>query len=269
VIIMRSAAEIEKMRAAGRLVAEVLAEVVRRADVGVTTKELDEVAEAMIREGGGVPAFKGYQPDFISCFPYPAVLCTSVNEAVVHGVPDERPLEAGDLLSVDTGVSMDGYFGDAAVSVIVGMPDPDAVRLLDSTRRALEAAIEQCRPGNRLSDISHAIQSVAEGDGFNVVRRFVGHGIGSQMHEEPPVPNYGSPGNGPVLRPGMVFAIEPMVNAGGFEVEASPQQWTVYTRDGSLSAHFEHTVAVTADGPDVLTALDDLARALEKKCALK
>lgn len=254
-IILKSREEIEKMRRAGRLVAQVLQEVTARVRVGVTTLELDRMAEKMIRDGGAVPAFKGYQPDFIKCGPYPATLCTSLNDEVVHGVPDDRPLAEGDLLSIDTGARMDGYFGDAAVSLVVGEGYPEARRLVEVTRLALDEAIGQCRPGNRLSDVSAAVQRVAEEAGYNVVRRFVGHGIGASMHEDPPVPNYGSPGAGPMLKPGMVLALEPMVNSGTHEVEASPDCWRVVTKDRSLSAHFEHTVAVSDDGPEVLTVV--------------
>ena len=201
-IVLRSREEIEKMRKAGRLVAEVLDAVVRTAAAGMTTLELDEMAEKMIRDGGAVPAFKGYQPDFIKCGPFPATLCTSLNDVVVHGIPDDRPLKEGDLLSVDTGVVLDGYFGDAAVSIIIGRTDPVVQRLVDVTRTALESAIAECLSGNRLSDVSHAIQQLVEGAGFSVVRRFVGHGIGTEMHEDPPVPNYGEPGNGPVSEAG-------------------------------------------------------------------
>lgn len=251
---MKSPREIEKMRLAGRLVADVLEMVADTAAVGVTTKELDERAERMMREGGGVPAFKGYQPEFIKSGPFPATLCTSVNSEVVHGIPDGRPLEEGDLLSVDTGVELDGYFGDAAITIVVGDGSIEARFLADVTRRALEAAIGMCRPGNHLSDVSHAVQEVAESEGYSVVRRFVGHGIGTSMHEDPPISNYGEPGKGPVLKPGMVLAIEPMVNMGTWEVDASPDYWRVCTKDGSLSAHFEHTIAITEGGPDVLTA---------------
>jgi methionyl aminopeptidase len=265
VIILKSDEEIEKMRRAGHLVAQVLEAVVDMAGVGVTTLELDDLAERMIREGGAVPAFKGYQPDFIKCGPFPATLCTSVNSEVVHGIPDGRPLEDGDLLSIDTGVEMDGYFGDAAVSIVVGKAAPEVTRLMEVTRHSLESAITMCKPGLRLGDVSHAVQTVVEAEGFNVVRRFVGHGIGTTMHEDPPIPNYGVPGTGPALKPGMVLALEPMVNAGTSEVEASAECWPVRTMDGSLSAHFEHTVAVTADGPDVLTLPAGNTRSLEKR----
>ena len=264
-IILKSGEEIEKMREAGRLVARVLEAVLETAGVGVTTVELDMLAEEMIRDAGAVPAFKGYQPDFVKCGPYPATLCTSVNSEVVHGIPDERPLEDGDILSIDTGVELAGYFGDAAVSVVVGTADTEAEKLLDVTRHALDAAIVMCRPGNRLGDVSHAVQAVAEAEGFNVVRRFVGHGIGTSMHEDPPVPNYGRPGTGQVLKAGLVLALEAMVNAGTHEVDASPDCWPVRTADGSLSAHFEHTVAVTEGGPDVLTALAGSRSGMEKQ----
>jgi methionyl aminopeptidase len=264
VIILKSREEIEKIRRAGRLAADVLLAVVKLADVGITTLELDELAERMIRDVGAVPAFKGYQPDFIRCGPFPATLCTSVNSCVVHGIPDGRPLEGGDLLSIDTGVELDGYFGDAAVSSIIGSANQQIQELMDVTRRSLEAAIAVCKPGNRVGDVSHAVQAVVEAEGFSVVRRFVGHGIGTSMHEDPPVPNYGEPETGPVLKPGMVLALEPMVNMGSFEVEASADCWPVLTKDGSLSAHFEHTVAVNEDGPDVLTIPTGEKARLEK-----
>ncbi len=252
-IILKSREEIDKMRRAGKLTGRVLRAVVDKADVGVTTIELDRIAEKMIRDEGAVPAFKGYQPEFVKCGPFPATLCTSINDEVVHGIPDGRPLADGDILSIDTGVEMDGYFGDAAVSIIIGRPDKGATSLVLATRNALDAGINACIAGNRLGDVSSAIQTVAEAAGFSVVRRFVGHGIGRQMHEDPPVPNYGSPGTGPVLKQGMVLALEPMVNIGTSDVEASADCWRVTTRDGARSAHFEHTVAITESGAEVLT----------------
>ncbi|MDD5447807.1 MAG: type I methionyl aminopeptidase [Actinomycetota bacterium] len=253
-IVLKSRDEIDKMKKAGRLVAEVLESVAQMVKVGLTTLELDHFAEAFIRERGGVPAFKGYKPSFTNAGPFPATLCVSINDEVVHGIPSNRPLLEGDLLSIDTGAKLDGYFGDAAISIIVGSPrDELEVALVDVTRRALKAGIEKCVPGNHLSDISHAVQATCESEGFSVVRKFVGHGIGREMHEDPPIPNFGKPGKGPILKAGMVFAIEPMVNAGGYEVVSSPNEWVVRTSDGSLSAHFEHTVAVTEGAPEVLT----------------
>lgn len=252
-IVLKSREEIEKMRRAGRIVAEVLDRVVELAGAGVTTMELDREAERVVRSHGAVPAFKGYLPQFVNSEPFPATLCTSLNEEVVHGIPGDRPLEDGDLLSIDTGVELDGYFGDAAVSVIIGRPRPGTVELLEATSNSLEAGIGACIAGNRLGDVSSSVQSVAEAAGFSVVRRFVGHGIGTRMHEDPPVPNYGTAGTGPVLKPGMVLALEPMVNMGTHEVDASADRWPVRTKDGLPSAHFEHTVAVTEGPALVLT----------------
>lgn len=242
------------MRKAGRIVAEVLALMRRESKVGISTIELDSLAEELIRKRGAVPAFKGYEAAFVSCGAFPATLCTSVNSEVVHGIPSERKLEEGDLLSIDTGAQLDGYFGDAAISLIVGdTVNPVAEKLVDVTRASLYKGIENCWPGKHLSDVSHAIQKRAESDGFSVVRRFVGHGIGSKMHEDPPIPNYGEPGTGIKLKAGMVLAIEPMLNEGTHEVIASKDFWEVKTSDGKLSAHYEHTVAVMVDGPEILT----------------
>ncbi len=254
------------MRRAGHLVGKVLNAIVERADVGVTTLELDRIAERMIRDSGAVPAFKGYEPEFVQCGPFPGTICASVNDEVVHGIPGIRPLEDGDVLSIDTGVEMEGYFGDAAVSLIIGKPESEALILVDVTRNALDAGIAACRAGNRLGDISSAIQTVVEAAGFSVVRRFVGHGIGARMHEDPPIPNYGTPGTGPVLKPGMIFALEPMVNMGSSDVWTSPECWKVKTKDGRLSAHFEHTVAVTDSGAEVLTTTSMGSSGLEKSC---
>jgi methionyl aminopeptidase len=200
----------------------------------------------MVRDAGSTPAFLGYRG-------YPATLCVSLNETVVHGIPDKRRLEEGDIVSVDIGVVSHGFVGDAAATFACGRTDDASARLMDATSAALGAGIEKCAPGNKLSDISHAVQQVAEGAGFSVVRDFVGHGIGREMHEDPQVPNYGPPGRGPVLEAGMTLALEPMVNAGTWEVEVQQDGWTVITADRKRSAHFEHTVAVTADGPWVLT----------------
>jgi methionyl aminopeptidase len=246
VIVCKSPSEIEKMRAANALVAGVLAELAAMVAAGVTTRDLDEVAERLVREGGAEPAFKGYRG-------YPATLCASVNEQVVHGIPSSRRLVDGDILSLDMGVKLNGFFGDSAVTVPVGQISEDAQRLLTATQEALEHGIAQVRVGNRISDIGHAIQRHVESHGFSVVREFVGHGIGAALHEEPQIANYGEPGRGPRMAEGMVLAIEPMVNMGRPAVKVLADGWTAVTRDGSLSAHFEHTVAVTRQGPLILT----------------
>jgi len=247
VIVRKSPAEIEVMREAGRISARALRLVGEAIEVGVSTLELDAIAEAAIREDGAVPAFKGYHG-------FPATLCTSVNNQVVHGIPARNVvLWNGDILSVDVGALFEGYYGDNARTFPVGEVSVDASRLLEVTESSLDAGISACVPGGRLFDIGAAIQRVAEGAGFGIVREYVGHGIGQSMHEDPNVPNYGRAGSGPRLEVGMVLAIEPMINAGGHEVNALPDGWTVVTRDGSLSAHFEHTVAVTESGPEVLT----------------
>ncbi len=234
------------MREAGRVVGKVLEAVAREAKPGVTTAELDEKAEALCRQMGAVPAFKGYRG-------YPFALCCSLNEQVVHGFPSLEPLREGDILSMDFGVVLDGFYGDAATTVAVGQVGSEARTLMQATEASLAAGIEQARAGNRLGDISAAVQKVAEAAGFSVVRQFVGHGIGRGLHEEPQVPNFGLPGRGVRLKPGMVLAIEPMVNAGGYEVRILKDGWTAVTVDGKLSAHFEHTVAVTDDGPRILS----------------
>jgi methionyl aminopeptidase len=248
VIVCRSSEELKRMREAGRLVGEVLTELAAQVAPGVTTADLDELAERRIRRAGAVPAFKGYHG-------YPATICASVNEEVIHGIPSgRRILNEGDVISIDVGASLDGYFGDSAVTLAVGQVSEEAAMLLRVTDESLYKAIEAVKPGGRISDIGHAVQKHVEAYGFSVVREFVGHGIGQKMHEEPQVPNYGEPGRGPRLTEGMVLAIEPMVNAGKPAVKVLADGWTAVTRDGSLSAHFEHTVAVTADGPWVLTA---------------
>lgn len=235
------------MREAGRVSARALRLVGEAVRPGVTTAELDAIAEAAITEDGGVPAFLGYHG-------YPKTLCTSVDHQVVHGIPSEATvLTSGQILSVDVGAIVDGYYGDNARTFVVGDVPNTTLRLLAVTEDALSAGIAACRAGNRLYDIGAAVQGVAEGAGFSVVREYVGHGIGRAMHEDPNVPNYGVAGKGPLLEVGMVFAIEPMVNAGAADVESLPDGWTVVTADRSLSAHFEHTVAITAEGPLVLT----------------
>lgn len=245
-IVCKSPVELERMRAANALVTAVLSELRDLVAPGVTTAELDRVADARVHEAGAVPAFKGYQG-------YPATLCASINEAVVHGIPSPRPLVEGDIVSLDLGVLLDGYYGDAALTVGVGAIPARAAALLRVTEEALGRAIERAHVGRRVSDLGHAIQQHVEAHGFSVVREFVGHGIGVKLHEDPQIPNYGEPGRGPRLTEGMVLAIEPMVTMGQPAVKVLEDGWTAVTRDGSLSAHFEHTVAIRKAGPEVLT----------------
>jgi methionyl aminopeptidase len=246
VIVRRSRAELETMREAGRVTARALRSVGDAVAPGVTTAELDEVAVAVIEAAGGKAAFLGYHG-------FPATICASRNQQVVHGIPGRTRLAEGDVISIDVGAIVDGYVGDSARTFRVGTVSDEARRLLDVTEKSLFAGIDRCRPGSRLQDIGAAVQSVAEGAGFSIVREYVGHGIGRNMHEEPQVPNYGIAGKGPTLLSGMVLAIEPMVNAGGAAVRQLDDGWTVVTADGTLSAHFEHTVAITDDGPWILT----------------
>jgi len=245
-IYIRRPEEIEKIRESARIVARALDLARDLALPGQTRKEIDRRVEMLIRDCGAEPSFLGYRD-------YPASTCISVNQQVVHGIPDGTRLQEGDIVSVDVGAFKDGYHGDAARTFAVGRVSPEAEKLLKVTREALHAGIEQILPQRRLGVVSHAIQAYAEGQGFSVVRDLVGHGIGRKMHEEPQVPNFGSPEAGPLLREGMVLAIEPMVNQGGWEVYTLEDQWTVVTRDGKLSAHFEHTVVVTAHGPEILS----------------
>jgi methionyl aminopeptidase len=245
-IIQKSPEEIEKIAAAGRVLARCLSLLHGKARPGVTTADLDQAAEKFIRSQGGEPAFKGYRG-------FPGSICASPNSMVVHGIPDDYDLKRGDVLSTDVGVVLDGWVADAAITVPIGNVTPLAQRLLGTTRAALFEAVEACRVGNRLGDVSHAVQERVEQDGFSVVRSLVGHGIGRDMHEDPQIPNVGEPGTGPELAEGMVFAIEPMVNAGAEDVRMGSDNWAVYSRDGSLTAHFEHTVAITAEGPRILT----------------
>ncbi len=246
-IVCRSQAELARMRTANQLVADVLAELAVEVTPGVTTADLDRLAERLVREGGAEPAFKGYRG-------YPATLCVSVNEEVVHGIPSKtRVLREGDIISLDMGVKIGGFYGDAAVTVPVGRVPEETAALLRVTNESLERAIAEVQVGGRLSDIGHAVQSWVEAHGFSIVREFVGHGIGERLHEDPQIPNYGPPGRGPKLAEGMVLAIEPMVAMGRPETRVLGDGWTAVTRDGSLAAHFEHTVAVTANGPLVLT----------------
>jgi len=243
---LRSAEEIEKMHRAGLVVHEVLTALRKAVRPGMTTMDLEKLAEEKIAGKPGHPAFKGYRG-------YPCVLCTSVNSEIVHGIPSpKRKLKEGDIVSIDVGMEVDGYFADSAVTVPVGKIRPELQKLLDVTRDSLDRAIETMRPGNRLGDVGHAVQSLVEQNGFSVVREFVGHGIGTKMHDEPNLPNYGEPGRGARLQEGMVIAVEPMVNAGRHEVRMR-DEWVAETADGSPSAHFEHTVAVTSNGPLILT----------------
>ncbi|RJP27893.1 MAG: type I methionyl aminopeptidase [Actinobacteria bacterium] len=246
-IIRKSREEIMKMREAGRIVAGVLEMLEKHIRPGVKTASLDSLAEEFIRERNGTPSFLGYRG-------FPASICTSINDVVVHGIPGRTRLREGDIIGIDVGVILDGYQGDAARTYTVGEVGEAALRLMDATRDSLYAGIDACRQGNRLGDVSNAIQRVAEERGFSVVVQFVGHGIGKEMHEEPQIPNFGPPGRGPLLETGMTFALEPMVNEGTYEVEVDEDDgWTVRTKDGKLSAHFEHTVAITGEGPSILT----------------
>jgi methionyl aminopeptidase len=246
VIIRKSSAEIDKMAAAGRIVVDTLALIGEHLRPGVTTAELDRLADDFIRSHGGHPTFKGYRG-------YPASICISPNDMVVHGIPGPTELRDGDIVSVDVGVTLDGFVADSAYTFPVGEVSENAERLLEAGQAALAAGVEQCRPGNRLSDVSHAVQLATESAGYSVVRSLVGHGVGRSMHEDPQIPNYGDPGRGPELASGMTFAIEPMITAGGPDVILHDDQWSISTADGSLAAHFEHTVAVTENGPRVLT----------------
>ncbi len=245
-IILRSSREIEQLRKANAIVAEVLEKLRKAVAPGVATSELDQITEDVILSRGAIPAFKGYRG-------FPRSACISINEQVVHGIPDSRKLKEGDIVSIDVGTNLRGYFGDAAITLPVGEVDRQGKALLEVTEKALAIGIEKARVGNRLFDISHAIQTWVESHGFSVVRDFVGHGIGQSLHEEPQIPNFGPPHQGPRLEQGMIFALEPMVNEGTYEVKILPDGWTVVTADGKRSAHFEHTIAVTDDGPEVLT----------------
>ena len=247
-IILKSAAEIERIARAGRVVRGCLDLLSERALPGVSTIELDRLAEEYIRSHGGIPTFKGYRG-------FPGSICASPNDMVVHGIPGSTRLKEGDILGIDVGVTLEDFVADAAVTVAVGDISAEARDLMDATRASLDKAIAQCQVGNRVGDISHAVQTYVEARGYSVVRSLVGHGIGRSMHEDPQVPNFGPAGRGPRLAEGTVIAIEPMINIGTYEVEVAADQWAVYTRDGALSAHFEHTVAVTKNGPRVLTVL--------------
>ncbi|HEY8875252.1 MAG TPA: type I methionyl aminopeptidase [Desulfosporosinus sp.] len=243
---LKNASQFDRMRTAGRIVGETLALMRKLAKPGITTLELDRRAEEYIRSQGAIPAFKGYSG-------FPATLCTSVNEQVVHGIPGLRNLESGDIISIDCGAVIDGYFGDAAITLPIGEVSEDLQKLLRVTEEALMLGIEQAKFGNRLYDVSHAVQTHVEANGFSIVRDYVGHGIGRAMHEDPQIPNFGKSGRGPRLEVGMALAIEPMVNMGTYEVQTLKDHWTVVTKDSRPSAHFEHTVAITENGPEILT----------------
>jgi methionyl aminopeptidase len=251
-ITIKSAREIDLMRRANVIVAEVLQELKRAVKPGVTTLELDQIAEDLTLKKNATPAFKGYQ---VAGRIYPRSLCASINEEIVHGIPSARALKEGDIIGLDYGVIYQGYYGDSAVTVGIGKVSEEAGRLMRVTEEALYRGIEQLRDGERMGKLSSAIQKTAEDAGFSVVRSFVGHGIGRRLHEEPPVPNYGQPESGLKLRQGMVLAIEPMVNLGGYEAVIKDDGWTAVTKDGSLSAHFEHSVAITENGPFILSRL--------------
>ncbi len=247
-IVYKSPSEIERMRAAGRIVGGTIEKLIPEVRPGVATGDLDRFAERTIREAGATPSFKGYRG-------FPASICTSVNDEVVHGIPGSGRLREGDLLSLDVGAIWEGYHGDSAVTVFVGEPpSAEAEKLVRVTEESLEAGISQVRVGGRLSDVGNAVQQVVEGAGFSVVREYVGHGIGQALHEDPQIPNYGPPGRGPEIRPGLVIAIEPMVIAGEWPTRVLTDRWTVVSADGTLAAHFEHTIAVTEHGAEVLTA---------------
>jgi len=249
VILLKSPRELEHMRAAGKILAEVKALLARLVKPGVSTKEIDTQVEAFILDRGAAPAFKGYRG-------YPATVCASINQEVVHGIPSpKRRLKEGDIIGLDLGCIVEGYYADCAITLPVGAVAPRVQELLDVTRESLDKAIVQCRVGNRIGDISHAVQMHCESHGFGVVRSFVGHGIGRALHEEPQVPNFGDAGRGPALKAGMVLAIEPMVTMGSWEVQVLEDGWTAVTVDGSMAAHFEDTIAITEDGPDVLTRM--------------
>ena len=245
-IIGKSQKEIDKMRAAGQLVGRVLQQLRGMVAPGITTLEVDRAAEKMIRDAGAYPTFKGYNG-------FPFSICASVNEQVVHGFPSEYELKEGDIFSIDVGATLDGFVGDTATTVGVGQVSDDRLRLMRITEESLQLAIEQCRAGNHLGDIGFAVQSHAEAHGYSIVRDYVGHGIGRKMHEDPQIPNYGKPGKGPKIKTGYVFALEPMVNMGSLHTRTLKDGWTVVTVDGQPSAHFEHTVAITEEGPEVLT----------------
>ncbi|MDQ3012899.1 MAG: type I methionyl aminopeptidase [Acidobacteriota bacterium] len=254
-VIRKSRDDLNKMRRAGLIVAETLRELRGMVEPGITTRQLDAYAEKKIRSAGAYPTFKHYRK-------FPASICASINDEVVHGIPSDRKLREGDIIKIDCGATLDGYVGDAAITIPVGKVLPEIENLLEVTRASLFRAMEKMVPGNRLYDVSYAVQEFVEEKGYSIVRDFCGHGVGQQMHEDPQVPNYGRPGTGPKLKDGWVLAIEPMVNFGTHEVKVLEDGWTVKTKDGKASSHFEHTIAITEDGPLVMTALEDGTLAL-------
>lgn len=255
-IIGKSRKELDKMRAAGRLVGRVLQELRRMVEPGITTIEVDRAAEKMIRDGGALPTFKGYHG-------FPFSICASVNEQVVHGFPSNYKLQEGDIFSIDCGATLEGFVGDTATTIPVGRVSEDCLRLIRVTEECLERAIEQCQQGKHLGDIGWAVQSHAEAHGYSIVRDYVGHGIGRRMHEDPQIPNYGTPGKGAKIKNGYVFAVEPMINMGAHDTKVLADKWTVVTLDGRPSAHCEHTIAITEAGPEVLTRVTDAETKLE------
>jgi len=242
--------EVRAIKKSNQIVAKILEELGSMIRPGVRTRDLDEHAEARTREMGAIPAFKGYRD-------FPSSLCTSINEEIVHGIPSSRALREGDIISLDFGVLYEGYYGDAAITFPLGKITPKARKLIQAAKEAFHKGLDQARAGNRVSDISHAIQTYVEAQGFSVIRSFVGHGIGLSLHEEPQIPNFGLPGRGPKIKPGMVFALEPMIAVGDWSVEILEDNWTAITRDKSLSAHYEHTVAITEEGAEILSELDE------------
>lgn len=247
-VIFKSQNEIDRIRKASQIVARTLNLLASNVQPGITTRELDQIAESEIRKAGAIPAFKGYRG-------FPATLCVSINEEVVHGIPSDRKLKEGDIVGLDLGCIWDGFYGDAAKTVPVGEITEEAKRLLETTEKSLMIGIDQARVGNRIGDIGYAVQTIAESSGYTVVRDFVGHGIGRNLHEDPQVPNYGNRGQGPRIKAGMVIAIEPMVCQGRADVEVLADNWTAVTRDGSLAAHFEHSIAITDNGPEILSVV--------------
>jgi methionyl aminopeptidase len=247
-VIFKSQNEIDRIRKASQIVARTLKFLESHVQPGITTRELDQLAESEIRKAGAIPAFKGYRG-------FPATLCVSVNEEVVHGIPSDRKLKDGDIVGLDLGCIWDGFYGDAAKTYPVGEISEEAKRLLETTENSLLIGIDQARVGNRIGDIGYAVQTLAESKGYSVVRDFVGHGIGRNLHEDPQIPNYGNPGQGPRIKAGMVLAIEPMVCQGRADVEVLADNWTAVTRDGSLAAHFEHSIAITDNGPEILSVV--------------